>query len=96
MLQTIGLSFLAGVMGGNGIPHFVKGITKEPYPNVLGNGPIPNVISGWAALVIAVLLFRWSQADLHPLAAFISTAMGVLLIGLFHAGPGAFGRRRDS
>jgi hypothetical protein len=96
MWQTIGLSFLAGVMGGNGIPHFVKGITKEPYPNVLGNGPIPNVISGWAALVITALLFHWSRADLHPFAAFASAATGVLLIGLFHAGPGAFGKKGDS
>ncbi len=83
-------------MVGNGIPHFVKGITKEPYPNVLGNGPIPNVITGWVALVMTALLFHWSQADLHPLAAFVSIAAGVFLIGLFHAGPGAFGRKSDS
>ncbi|MBB4905611.1 hypothetical protein H4W32_000746 [Actinophytocola algeriensis] len=29
----------------------------------------------------------------HPVAAFASVSAGVLLIGLFHAGPGAFGRR---
>ena len=93
MWQTIFLSFLAGLIGGNAVPHFVKGITKENYPNVLGNSPVPNLVSGWAALVIAVLVVHWAQIEQYPLAAFIFVALGVLLIGLFHAGPGAFGRK---
>jgi hypothetical protein len=32
MWQTILLSFLAGAMAANAMPHFVKGITREPYP----------------------------------------------------------------
>ena len=37
-----------GILGGNAVPHFVKGIAKEHYPCVLGNGLVPNFIAGWA------------------------------------------------
>ena len=92
MLQTIILSFLAGVMGGNALPHFVKGITKENYPNVLGNSPVPNLLVGWSAFVMTALLVYWARVEQYPLWAFISGALGVLLIGLFHAWYGGFGR----
>jgi hypothetical protein len=92
MWQTIILGFLGGVMGGNAFPHFVHGITRKRYPNVTGNGPIPNLIAGWAGLVLAALLIYWAHDDQHPAWAFGFAALGVLLIGLFHAGPGAFGR----
>jgi drug/metabolite transporter (DMT)-like permease len=92
MWQTIILGFLGGVMGGNAFPHFVHGITRKRYPNVTGNGPIPNLIAGWAGLVLAALLIYWAHGDRHPTWTFGFAALGVLLIGLFHAGPGAFGR----
>jgi hypothetical protein len=87
-----GISFFAGVIGGNSIPHFVKGITKEPYPNLLGNTPVVNLVTGWTAFVIAALLGYWADVGSYPVWAFVAGALGVLLIGLFHAGPGAFGR----
>jgi hypothetical protein len=93
MWRTIILSFQAGVMGGNAIPHFVKGITKETYPNVLGNSPVTNLVAGWAALVITAILAHLANVDLYPIRAFSSGALGVLLIGLFHAWHGAFGRK---
>jgi len=93
MWQTIFLSFLAGLLGGNAIPHFVKGITKEIYPNVLGNSPVPNLVSGWAAMVITAILIHWAQVEQDPLAAFIFVSLGVLLIGLFHAWHGAVGHK---
>ena len=68
------------------------GITKKQYPNRLGNGPITNVVAGWAGLVLAALLLYWARGSQHPAWSFASAALGVLLIGLFHAGPGAFGR----
>jgi hypothetical protein len=92
MWQTIALSFLGGVMGGNAFPHFARGITKKQYPSGLGNGPVVNVIAGWAGLVLAALLLYWSHGGRHPAWSFAFAALGVLLIGLFHAGPGAFGR----
>ena len=45
MWQTIFLSLIGGALAGNGLPHFVRGITKQTYPCVLGNGPIPNLSS---------------------------------------------------
>jgi hypothetical protein len=90
------LSLLSGVLGGNALPHFVRGITRRRYPSALGNGPIPNFVAGWAGLVFAAILLFWAHVDRHPEAAFAAAAFGVLVIGLFHAGPGAFGRREDA
>jgi hypothetical protein len=55
-------------------------------------GPVTNVVAGWAGLVIAALLLSWAHVGQHPAWAFRAAAVGVLLLGLFHAGPGAFGR----
>lgn len=90
MLQTIALCLLAGVMGANGIPHFVRGITAQEYPNMTGNSPVRNVVGGWVALVIAGLLVFWSGADQHALIAFVAAAFGALGMAVFHARGGAF------
>ena len=52
MWQTILLNLLAGAVSANAIPHFIKGITKETYPNVFGGSPVSNLIAGWAGLVV--------------------------------------------
>lgn len=96
MWQTLMMSLLAGILGGNGLPHFVRGITRNRYPCALGNGPIPNLIAGWAGLVLAAVVFQWADYARYPWPAFAAVAVGVLLIGLFHAGPGAFGRREET
>jgi hypothetical protein len=41
---------------------------------------------------VAGLLFYLAHMARHPGWALGSAAVGALLIGLFHAGPGAFGR----
>jgi hypothetical protein len=96
MWGTIILGFLAGVMGGNALPHFMRGITKERYPNSLGNGPITNLVAGWLGLAMAAALAYLAHFQRHPLEGAIAAAVGVLLIGLFHAGPGAFGKREEN
>ncbi|MFI6457020.1 hypothetical protein ACIBF6_36350 [Streptosporangium amethystogenes] len=90
MWQTI---VLGGLMAGNGLPRFIRGITRRRYPSALGHGPVPNLIAGWAGLVLGGLLLWWAHIDRHPELSFASVGASVLLIGLFHAGPGAFGRR---
>ncbi|MFI7468800.1 hypothetical protein [Nonomuraea sp. NPDC049646] len=85
MWQTILLSFSGSLVAGNGLPHFIRGITRRRYPSALGNGPVPNLVAGWAGLVVR-----------YPALSFASIGVGVLLIGLFHAGPGAFGREETS
>jgi hypothetical protein len=86
-------AFFAGVFGANGVPHFVRGITGNNYPCVLGNSSIPNLIAGWASFVVAALLAYWSDAASYPLPSFIGGALGVLLMGLFHSAGLAFGRK---
>ena len=85
MWQTILFSLLAGAMSANATPHFVKGITKEPYPNVFGGSPVSNLVAGWSGFVLAALLLSWAHADRHPVWAIASGALGVLAMGLFHA-----------
>jgi len=92
MWQAVVFSFFGGLLAANGFPHFTSGITKKRYPCGLGNGPIPNFVAGWAAFVIAALLFYLAHVGRHPGWSFGAAAVGALAIGLFHAGPGAFGR----
>ncbi len=92
MLVKIVLSFLAGVFGGNALPHFVKGIMHESYPNVFGGSPVSNFLAGWFGLVATAGLLYFAHPASHPFASFAAAAVGVLVMGLFHAGHGAFGR----
>ena len=92
MWQAIVFGFLGGVMGANGYPHFTRGITKKRYPGAFGNGPVPNLVAGWVLLVISAVLFYFAHVGRHPGWSLGAAAVGVLLMGLFHAGPGAFGR----
>jgi hypothetical protein len=85
MWQTILLSFLAGAMGANSTPHFMKGITKDTYPNVFGGSPVSNLLAGWTGFVVTALLVSWAHPQRHPLGSLASGALGVLLMGLFHA-----------
>lgn len=94
MIKAIVIGFFIGLLGGNTIPHFIKGITKENYPTVFGNNSIPNFIVGWAGLnVTCILVYYWNFKE-FPLISFIFCSIGLLLIGLFHAGPGAFGKKK--
>jgi hypothetical protein len=93
MLQILILSFFVGLFGANGVPHFVKGIMKESYPCAFGNSPVPNLIAGWASFIIAVSLSFWVNVEQYSIISLISGALGVLIIGLFHAWHGAFGRK---
>ena len=92
MLKEVALWFLVGVLGGNAIPHTVKGMTKERYPCALGNGPVPNLIGGWICLVVALVLARSANAGALSHLDLAAGSIGVLMIGLFHAAVGAFGR----
>jgi len=96
MWQAIVFSFLGGLLAANGFPHFTRGITKTRYPCVLGNGPVPNFVVGWAAFVMAALLSYVADVGSHTGWSFGAAAVGALVMGLFHAGPGAFGRPEPS
>lgn len=93
MWVSIIAGFFAGVFAGNGVPHFVQGITRGSYPCLLGNSSLPNLVAGWASFVVAALLLRVTGFDGHPVVVEVSVAIGVLLIGLFRAAGLAFGRK---
>ena len=90
MTRVIVLTFLAGLMGTNGIPHFVQGITAREYPNLTGNSPINNAVGGLAAFAIAGVLTAFAHVGDHPRAALIAAALGVLIMAVFHARRGAY------
>src|SRR5262245_53675357 len=90
MTQTILLTFLAGLMGTNGIPHFVQGISAREYPNVTGNSPINNAVGGLAAFAIAGALLAFARVGDHPTAALIAGGAGAVEMTVFHARRGAY------
>jgi hypothetical protein len=93
MIQAIGLGLLAGLLIGNGLPHLVKGVTRERYPTVFGSGPVANFLAGWVGMCVAVAALVGADLPASPIAGGAAIAVGVLLAGLFHARIGAFGRR---
>lgn len=92
MLETLILSYIVGVLGGNSFPHFVKGITKEEYPTVFGNSPVINFFLGWLGFIVTFLLFFNAGIGSDVLMQFIFIALGVFTLGLFHSWHGAFGK----
>jgi hypothetical protein len=56
---------------------------------------VVNFVVGWVGLVISIAIGWWAWPELTsaPLPSALGAAFGLLLIGLFHAGPGAFGRK---
>lgn len=88
------LTCLAGALAANAVPHFVKGVTKEPFPTVFGPSPVVNVVAGWAGFVLAGLLVHWADVGQHPVASSAAGAGGALALALFHAWHGAFGLER--
>lgn len=93
MWLTVLLSFFAGVFAANATPHFVKGITKEGFPTPFGHGPLVNVVAGWGMYLIAAALTAAADVGAHPLPAAAAGAVGVLVMGVFHAHIGAFGKK---
>jgi hypothetical protein len=96
MIGSFFVALFLGALAGNVFPHFVNGITKKDYPSAFGNGPVVNFVLGWLGvnLTVALVWWAWPMLLYTPLVAAAGASLGLLLIGLFHAGPGAFGRSR--
>ncbi|MQM24023.1 hypothetical protein [Glycomyces albidus] len=92
MLQAVSLGLLAGLLIGNGLPHFIKGIVHERHPTFFGSGPVVNLLGGWTALCLGALAFAAADITAQPWAGGAAVALGALLMGLFHAAGGVFGR----
>jgi hypothetical protein len=87
------LCLFAGVLVVNATPHFVKGLTQEPFPTPFGGSPVITVIAGWAMYGAAGAVLVAAQPSRHAFAAVAGGSLGALAMSLFHARIGAFGRR---
>jgi hypothetical protein len=90
MWHAVLLSVLAGAMGANAVPHFVKGVVGERFPNVWGDSPLRNAVAGLLGLVLAVLIGYWADAPSHGWAGFVGVVVGALLMVVFHGLGGAY------
>ena len=87
MWQVYVYSFLAGLVGANGLPHFIKGITGHKYQTPFGrpSSAVVNVVWGWVNFVVAMLLIYFGHVHAHLLRAFALVSIGALLMSLLLA-----------
>ncbi|MVU78282.1 hypothetical protein GPX89_13635 [Nocardia sp. ET3-3] len=90
MWFTLLFATLAGVMGTNALPHFVKGLLGEEFPNVLGNSPLRNALAGWLGLVLAAGFAAVSDLPAHPWPGAVALSVGALAMTVFHGRRGAY------
>jgi hypothetical protein len=77
-------------MGANAVPHFVKGMVGEQFPNMWGNDSLRNAVAGTLGLALAVVIGYWADLPAHPIAAIASLFAGGLLMAVFHGLGGAY------
>jgi len=85
MIKSLAVSFLVGVILGNGLPHFIKGLSQDNLPCKIGNGPLPNFLAGWASLVLIGLLYQLIDVQKFAVSSLIAGYVGLLFIGLLHS-----------
>ena len=89
MWQLYVFSFLAGLIGANGIPHFMSGIAGQKHQTPFGksSSAISNVFWGWINFVVAALLVYYAhpRARGHELRSLGLVALGALLTSLMLA-----------
>ena len=80
-------SFIAGVLGANGVPHFIKGVMgyKHQTPFGKGSSAVVNVVWGWANFVVAGGFLYEANVHRHLIRAFGLVAIGALLMALLSA-----------
>lgn len=87
MIGVLILNFVAGALAANGVPHFVKGITGQKHATPFGKPgtATENVVWGWLNLAAAAIVWHFAPMRVHPRAAFIAVAAGVLLVAVWRA-----------
>jgi hypothetical protein len=87
MWQLYVYSFVAGVLGANGLPHFIRGITGNKHQTPFGKGSsaVVNVLWGWANFVVAAGFLYHADVHRHLIRAFGMVAIGALLMALLNA-----------
>jgi hypothetical protein len=74
--HAIWLSALAGLMGANAVPHFVKGMVGEQFPNVWGNDSLRNAVAGTLGFAVAVAIAYWADLPTHASLASRASSLG--------------------
>lgn len=79
--------FLAGVIGANGLPSFVKGICGKKHQTPFGHpsSAVVNVVWGWLNFAVSALLIYYGHIHQHLLRAFACVAIGALLMSVLLA-----------
>ncbi len=90
MWHTILLSALAGLMGANAVPHFVKGMVGEQFPNVWGNDSLRNAVAGTLGFALAVTIGYWAELSTHAIGGIAGIFAGGLVMAVFHGLGGAY------
>ncbi|MET9288641.1 hypothetical protein [Nocardia beijingensis] len=90
MWTTVVLALGAGILGVNAVPHFVKGMVGEEFPNVTGNAPVRNAVAGFLGLLLTALIVYWADLASHPWAGAVSIGIGGLSMAIFHGLGGAY------
>ncbi|MDP4238947.1 MAG: hypothetical protein Q8904_05680 [Bacteroidota bacterium] len=82
--------FLAGVFLTNGVPHFVNGVSGNPFPSPFSNppgqglsSPLVNVLWAIFNLLAGYLLFRASRINSKRKLGLFLFFVGILLISIF-------------
>jgi hypothetical protein len=88
--HTVWLSALAGLMGANAVPHFVKGMVGEQFPNVWGNDSLRNAVAGTLGCALAFVIGYWADLPTYAIAGITSVFAGGLLMAIFHGLGGAY------
>ena len=80
-------SFIAGVLGANGLPHFVRGSLGQKHQTPFGkdSSAIVNVLWGWVNFVVAAGFLYHADVHRHLIRAFGMVAIGALLITLLNS-----------
>jgi len=82
-------AFFAGMFLANAVPHFVNGVSGNPFPSPFadppGKGlsaPIVNVLWGLFNIVIGYLLFRYSKINSQNKMSVLVFFLGIVAISI--------------
>jgi hypothetical protein len=83
-------AFFAGAFLANVVPHFVQGISGNPFPTPFANppgkglsSPVINVLWSLINLIVGTLLFHAGQVSMASLPSLIVFFLGIALISIF-------------
>jgi len=87
MWQLYVYSFIAGVLGANGLPHFIKGITGQKHQTPFGkpSSATENVVWGWLNLVVAGAFLYRANIHSHVVIALALLAIAVLVTAILNS-----------